>query len=441
MTFNPRTARLASERGAIVIQVGVAILVLSAFAMFIVDYGVLWVSRHQAQNAADAGALAGATALAFDDYDDRTDTGPAKLAAQQFALANNVWDGAPKVNVADDVRFYPDAPAQFPASCSGDDCIRVDVHRTQTSGNPLPTFFGRLAGVMNQGTVATATAQVVSGDSTACLRPWAVVDRWQEFGPEGPGLLPTSTFDKYSTGQGNNPPPEADVYIPPSEGGGTGYTLPADRGRQFAIKMGPSGGNEISSGWFRTLDLPRADTTQLGNNTVQNNILTCNGLPSSFASPDTVCPASIPNNWEDTAYWAARGCYRVQTGATVGSTRNSIEALMARDPNARWSNGDITGSTFDPGATSPRVVPVGVMDIDWYLSHDPTGNNGVLRMVNIFGFFIEGMGNVDRNTGAITLAANGQSVIGRIMTLPATATGNSTLPGNASFLVTVRLVR
>ena len=57
------------------------------------------------------------------------------------------------------------------------------------------------------------------------------------------------------------------------------------------------------------------------------------------------------------------------------------------------------------------------MDIDWYLSHDPTGNNGVLRMVNIFGFFIEGMGDVDRNTGAITLAANGQSVIGRIMTL------------------------
>jgi predicted aconitase with swiveling domain len=81
------------------------------------------------------------------------------------------------------------------------------------------------------------------------------------------------------------------------------------------------------------------------------------------------------------------------------------------------------------------------MDIDWYLSQDPTGNNGVLRMVNIFGFFIEGMGNVDRNTGAITMAANGSSVIGRIMTLPAEATGASTLPGNASFLVTVRLVR
>ena len=108
-----------------------AILVLTAFAMFVIDYGLLWVSRNQAQNAADAGALAGATALALDDFDDRTATGPAKLAARSFALANNVWDAAPDVQMAADVRFYPDAPAAFPASCAGDDCIRVDVHRTR----------------------------------------------------------------------------------------------------------------------------------------------------------------------------------------------------------------------------------------------------------------------------------------------------------------------
>ena len=56
-------------------------------------------------------------------------------------------------------------------------------------------------------------------------------------------------------------------------------------------------------------------------------------------------------------------------------------------------------------------------------------------------FALRGMGDVDRNTGAITLRANGQSVIGRVVTLPATDVGNATLPGNASFLVTVRLVR
>jgi hypothetical protein len=91
---------------------------------------------------------------------------------------------------------------------------------------------------------------------------------------------------------------------------------------------------------------------------------------------------------------------------------------------------------------SPRVVPIGVMDIDWYLSLDPTGNNGVVRLVNIYGFFIEGMGNVDGNTGAIIFpVANGQSVIGRIMTIPAMGSGSSNLPNNASFLRSIILVR
>src|SRR5206468_4796273 len=55
------------ERGAILIQVAISIMALTAFSAFVVDYGVLWVARGQAQNAADAGALAGAIALAYDD--------------------------------------------------------------------------------------------------------------------------------------------------------------------------------------------------------------------------------------------------------------------------------------------------------------------------------------------------------------------------------------
>ena len=42
-----------------------------------IDVGMFMTARSQAQNAADAGALAGAVALAFNDYNDRTTTGPA----------------------------------------------------------------------------------------------------------------------------------------------------------------------------------------------------------------------------------------------------------------------------------------------------------------------------------------------------------------------------
>ena len=64
------THLVSDQRGVIVIQVGLALVVLLGFGAFAVDYGVLWVGREQAQNAADAGALAAATALAFDNMVD-----------------------------------------------------------------------------------------------------------------------------------------------------------------------------------------------------------------------------------------------------------------------------------------------------------------------------------------------------------------------------------
>jgi hypothetical protein len=436
-----KSSQSSSQRGAIVIQMAVCLLALMAFTAFVVDYGVMWASRGQAQTSADAGALSGAISLAFDSA---TDFAAAQTKAQAVAKQNWVWGQAPDVLLSDVT--FPRCPPGAPGV--PDTCVKVDVFRNQVRSNPLPMFFGNLVGVTNQGVRATATAQIVTGDTTDCLRPWAVIDRWQEAAPpsgvdQDPGPFgPTSTYDKYSNGQGSNPPYEPDVYTPPSATDpGTGFTLPADEGRQFAIKIG-GGNTQVSSGWFQTIDLARSDTTNLGNNTVQSNISSCAGEPASIAAPGTVCPATIPNNWADTVYWETQGCFRVQTGAAVGSTANSVNALIARDSGAHWVDGTgIAGSAFDPPARSPRVVPIGVMDVDQYLALNPNGGTGVLRMVNMYGFFIEGMGDVDRNTGAITVPTrNGQSVIGRIMTIPALAKG-SKLTNNASFLRSIILVR
>src|SRR4249919_3825068 len=56
-----------SERGIALIMVAIQILVLTALSAFVLDYGMLWLGRRQAQNAADSGALAGSIALAKDD--------------------------------------------------------------------------------------------------------------------------------------------------------------------------------------------------------------------------------------------------------------------------------------------------------------------------------------------------------------------------------------
>ena len=63
-------SRLNSERGATLVHVAIALVSLMGIAAYAVDRGIVWISRGQAQNAADAGALAGAVARAFDDTDD-----------------------------------------------------------------------------------------------------------------------------------------------------------------------------------------------------------------------------------------------------------------------------------------------------------------------------------------------------------------------------------
>ena len=92
------------DRGAVLVHVAFALLALMAFASFTFDYGVFWVSRRQAQNAADAGALAGAVALALDDKTDFSTTGPAKQSALAAAQANMVWGQAPNIVPATDIQ-------------------------------------------------------------------------------------------------------------------------------------------------------------------------------------------------------------------------------------------------------------------------------------------------------------------------------------------------
>jgi Flp pilus assembly protein TadG len=233
--------RAASERGAILIQVGIAILVVSAFAMFVVDYGVAWVSRSQAQAAADAGALAGATALVRDDFDDRTATGPAKLAARAFAQAHVVFGQTPSVQMAEDIRFYNDAPSMFPAICATDDCIRVDVYRNQTRGNPLPVFFGWLVGLTEQGVRASAIARAATANASNCLKPWALADKWAENNP-----IPNSEWTPADTYDPTGATPDEYTAQNGTSSAGTSFTL-NDVGTELTLKVGKPGDTRVAA--------------------------------------------------------------------------------------------------------------------------------------------------------------------------------------------------
>ena len=58
--------RGGEERGSVAITVALVMTVLLGFAALVVDIGLNWAARTSAQTAADAAALAGASALVAD---------------------------------------------------------------------------------------------------------------------------------------------------------------------------------------------------------------------------------------------------------------------------------------------------------------------------------------------------------------------------------------
>jgi hypothetical protein len=277
-------------------------------------------------------------------------------------------------------------------------CVRVDVFRNQARSNPLPVFFARLGGVESQGVRATATAQVFLGNASDCLVPFGLPDKWQEI------MAPADEFNKYDK-EGELLVP-ADLYVPPTEVGATGYRLSVDYGVRVTLKAGtPS--DAIAPGWFLPLDLPRPGGPDTGGDRYRENIASCNNQVVPISTPDA--PSFLVN----------------EPGNMIGPTKQGIADLVATDPDAHWVDGlGVVGSDF---ATSPRIVAVPIFDTDYYAQGQLSGRVDI-KIVNILGFFVEGM--------------SGNDVIGYLCANPhVESSGSAELPGDFSFLRTIVLVR
>src|SRR4026208_1081059 len=89
------------EWGFSVVCGGVGMRAFVAVSMLAIDVGQLMTARSQAQNSADAGALAGATALCYNSWTDRSPSGPAVQNAITTAKKNQVIGGDVNVVPAD----------------------------------------------------------------------------------------------------------------------------------------------------------------------------------------------------------------------------------------------------------------------------------------------------------------------------------------------------
>ena len=399
----------------------VALMCLVAFSAIVVDYGVLWAARGQAQSSADAGALAGAQAIGAGETN-----AVSRSTASVVARQSPVWGEA---TAAGDV-VVSNLPYPCPASAGGgNSCIRVDVMRGTLDDanvqhtNTLPVFFATMLGVTDQGVRATATAQAAQGNSINCIKPWAVADKWID--TSGP-----TSWDQEDIWQ----PAAGDVYRAPlkPETNPTGFSLANDRGIQLALKAGNVG--TWSAGWTQEIDFPG----HTGSDEYEEAIRSCpSWIPTVGLWAGQPC-----NNTGDAD--PARGCLSSKTGMSQGPTSAGVDGLIDLDSGAYWD--DFNDRVVSTQARSKRIVPIVLFHTSDYVASGCSGTGCMVKVVNIMGFFVEGMcddvaaqGRLDPDTYCDT---PNKTVVGRLVSQASQFKGGSgeSSPG-ASFLQIYRLVR
>jgi hypothetical protein len=141
--------------------VGIGCGVLAATTLA-VDVG-MFMTALRARTSADAAALSGATALVYNNWDDRSATGPAVQSALSTAQQNNVMGSAVSA-LPTDVTFPLDSFGQANE-------VKVNVFRTISRTNPVTTLIGPLFGVPTIDIQATATAQAAPAGGMTCVKP------------------------------------------------------------------------------------------------------------------------------------------------------------------------------------------------------------------------------------------------------------------------------
>jgi hypothetical protein len=344
------------ERGMSFVFVGLGFMGFVAATMLAIDVGMLMTARSQAQNSADAGAHAGAVALAFDDFNDHSATGPAKTNAVARALANQVMAQNVSVTPAD-VEILPN-----PAGLMNR--VRVTVYRTGARGNPLGLFIAPLFGMATADIGAVATAEASPANSVDCVLPFMVPDRWREVRTPPYDSL-TSSFDKYDNH--NNPLMPQDVYVPATdEDDYTGYHPINDRGTELRLKA--SNDNKVYPSVYNPIVLPG------------------NGRGASEYS------AAISGCFHATFEWDQP--VTVEPGNMTGPTKKGVEDLVDQDPGAYWDEDClcVKGSAFP---VSPRVRPIPLYDPDYYEEGKHGGRNADFKVANFLGVFVVGMDGND----------------------------------------------
>jgi hypothetical protein len=268
----------------------------------------------------------------------------------------------------------------------------VGVFRTGGRSNPVATLVATYFGIAVTDVTAAATAEAAPSNAATCVLPFTTPDKWIE--RQTPPWDPSDTFDMYN--KHGQPLANPDEYYPASSPSTTSYDSELDRGTLLTIKAGT--GNNIAPSFYYPLALPGST----GGADYRWNIANCNTTVLEFFQLLTAEPGNM-----------------------VGPTKQGIEDLIARDPNAYWDPGSRrVVSTMHP---SPRVKLMPVFDPVYYETGKQNGRNADLKAANFIGIFVEGF--------------QGNDVKGRIVPATGLLDGDFGPAPEGAFPKSIRLVQ
>jgi Flp pilus assembly protein TadG len=378
--------RPSSERGSVVVMLAVSLFAMLALAALAVDLGSLRDAKAEAQRAADAVSLAGATAFKDKSFTDPAAVPDAQARALDIARLNmvrfdtidvrnptvrtvntstlpigKVWVVTTPTNKIE-LNIIPDSQR-----------VRAWIRRPGVS-----TFFGGLLRVPYGHIQAMATAQVTQAGEAKCVKPLALPDIWDETNRAAQDLDGDRVWDNGEPWQFD---PSTDRYAAfdpdasqeaQAEQTGYGSTwrdpsgVMKDWGREMTIKA-QRPGDAITSGWF----YPWRIGDSQGAQDYKDNITGCN--PEAHLGQP----------------------YDVENGNMVGPTIQAFGEVIGEDPGAHWDpslndgKGGVDGSAYGDWRNSPRVLPVALFDPN-QIAGIQSGGNLSLTFNNFALFFVEG---------------------------------------------------
>ncbi len=355
MTAERRSrAKSSNESGVSILIIAVGMVFVLGMAGLGIDLASLYVGRSQAQRAADAAALAGATAL----VDDSCVTGSTgtPLSGGCMALARQRAEAVGNNNLIAGVSpDITDNDISFPSTSSSDPQVQVIAGRGTYDGadhgNPMPTFFMKIFGITTASVSAVATAEAYnpSGSSTnagtTCVKPW-MFPNCDQFN--------TTVDPNYPYCSGGVGP-----FVEPDGSGGYTVARPVNYpngaiGEPYVIKPA-SPGSTPAPGQYYAAYIPSntavpsecpACATQVSTGgsgsgaLYRANIECCNSTP-------LICGGAV--DLENTL--------QSNAGNMAGPTYQGVDCLIHQDETAAGANGASCGQDYIEGLTDNCTDP------------------------------------------------------------------------------------